>query len=142
MFDQLSKHKWSSNGRYAYRSVWVKPKCKHIYMHREIMSAQNGFEVDHINHDPLDNRRENLRVCAKRDNNRNRRGNTKTTSRFKGICWLTKFNRWEVKIKKGSKRKYLGRFKKEIEAARAYDEAALEHFGEFAHLNFPKVEVG
>jgi hypothetical protein len=95
--------------------------------------------VDHINGDTLDNRRANLRVCTKSENNRNRRKLHPTTSRFKGVYKNTK--PWIALIECNGKQFVLGRFASEEEAALAYDKAAKEHFGSFARLNFPPAAV-
>ena len=105
-------------------------------MHRLITGAPKGMDVDHINHNGLDNRRSNLRICTRSENLANLRNLKKTKasmSRFKGVDWHAERNRWRVRIAN----KHIGRFKDEIEAAKAYDRAAVAMFGEFANTNFP-----
>jgi hypothetical protein len=97
-----------------------------------------GFVVDHINGDPLDNRKSNLRVCTQAENLRNRRKRAKpTSSKFKGVSrhTISRQKPWLAKIKSDGKTIYLGTFETEEQAAEAYDRAALERFGTFAHLN-------
>lgn len=115
-------------------------KEKRVAMHRAIASPAPGMEVDHINGDGLDNRRANLRVCTKSQNQRGQRvqGRNKT-SVFKGVCWLKDRSRWGAHIKVSRKSVYLGTFKSEIDAALAYDAAARTYFGEFARPNFIEV---
>jgi len=97
------------------------------------MNAQTGQQVDHINHNPLDNRRCNLRLCTNGQNTANaRKHKDGITSQFKGVSWDKYAQSWCVQVQ-GSR---VGRFKSEMEAARAYDNAARVAFGEFAHLNF------
>jgi hypothetical protein len=94
------------------------------------------MEVDHWNHDGLDNRRENLRVCTKAQNNHNCRkhrwhNGEYTSSKYKGVCWNKTEKKWMAYIH----RKTLGYFRTEEEAALAYNAAATRDFGEFAVLN-------
>lgn len=108
-----------------------------ILIHRLVMSPQPYQIVDHINGDLLDNRRCNLRFATKAQNNMNRRKTGNCSSRYKGVCWNKKNRNWLAGIKVNGKRKNIGSFKDEEAAARAYDAAAVEYFGEFAWLNFP-----
>jgi len=113
-----------------------------IYMHRVILGAPKGFEVDHINGDGLDNRRENLRLASQSQNSANtgkpkRPDGSAHTSQFKGVTWDPMRRKWQSKITVLGKCRSLGRFLCEEEAARAYDLAALSTWGEFAQLNFP-----
>lgn len=109
-----------------------------LLMHRFILSAAVGDEVDHRNGDGLDNRRGNLRHCTHRENLRNQRPQVGTSSGFKGVWWHRAGQKWAAGICVTGKRLHLGLFIDERAAARAYDAAALEHFGEFARPNFPK----
>jgi HNH endonuclease len=91
--------------------------------------------VDHIDHNGLNNRRSNLREATKAQNAANERKRPGCSSRYKGVIWQA--NRWAARIEVGDEKRYLGRFISEEAAARAYDAAAREGFGEFACLNFP-----
>ncbi len=116
-----------------------------VLMHRYILQV-SGFQnkVDHINHNGLDNRRENLRVCSNRENisngrHRNTYGGKPTSSQYKGVCFNKRSGKWQADIRTGGgKRRYLGLHATEVEAAMAYDRAAVEVHGEFALLNFPE----
>ena len=103
-------------------------------MHRMLLEPGVSEEVDHKNLDKLDNRRQNLRLCTRSQNNANR----PSANRYKGVRWSK--NAWQSEIKKDREYIYLGRFKTAVMAARKYDEKALELFGEFAYTNFPREE--
>lgn len=100
-------------------------------MHRLIMAPANGLVVDHINHDGLDNRRANLRVCTRSQNSCNRRKADGLTSQYLGVSRAPSGG-WLVSCGQ----EYLGTFYDEIDAARAYDAVALAKYGEFSTLNF------
>jgi hypothetical protein len=143
---RLRHFKWvvHANGKggqnlYAIRHKLVSPnKTKMLYMHREIMKAIDERLVDHRNCDSLDNRRSNLRFATRAENMQNRRKKKNTTSRFVGVHLYKPSNRWVCRITYQGKRIVLGRFDSEIEAAKAYDEAAQKYYGEFVRLNFPQ----
>jgi hypothetical protein len=112
--------------------------------HRIIWAVEAGEwppdQIDHINNDRLDNRWENLRKATVKENMRNRvRSLTRSSSRFRGVFWSKANRNWVGAIYANGKRFNLGRFQCEVKAAEAYDAAAIQHFGEFANLNFPKV---
>lgn len=152
----MSKYAWQlSHKGYAERTNIERVgepngKCRPIrrtkqFMHRVIMQAQQGLQVDHANHDKLDNRKSNLRLCTQSENLRNGNKRTikgKSSSKFKGVRKHGFFKKngkpkYWARITIPSKRMSLGVYESEEEAARAYDAAALQHFGEFARLNFP-----
>jgi hypothetical protein len=107
-------------------------------LHRLIMSAGLGEQIDHRDHNGLNCRRSNLRFCSTSQNNRNRRKMSRvTTSVFKGVCWAPSSRKWVAYIALNSKRnKNLGSFHWQLEAAMAYDRAALRLFGDYAFTNF------
>lgn len=94
-------------------------------------------EIDHINRIRCDNRIENLRDSITHSNNLGNQSIQKRvkTSKHKGVCWDSNRNKWMSSIKVYGKTKYLGRFFNENDAAKAYNKAALEIFGDFANLN-------
>ncbi len=101
-------------------------------MHRVILQPTDGKQTDHINHNTLDNRRQNLREATPLENSRNKKQG-KGKSRYKGVSPVK--GRWIAQIGIGGQN-YIGSYKTEIDAAKAYDAAAMKHFGEFARLNF------
>lgn len=104
-----------------------------IYMHRLI----TGFaEVDHWDGNGLNNRRSNLRDATHAQNGGNARKHPGCSSRFKGVYWSK--GKWQAQIGVNHRTRYLGRFDSEVDAGRAYDAAALDAWGEFARLNFPR----
>lgn len=143
-YDEISQHKWCFCGGYAVRGIIGRNKL--ISMHRQIMRRQlkaagSGHEIDHRNHDGLDNRRRNLRVCTRGQNTHNRKNVIRRggTSRFKGVCKHTLTGYWRATIKIGDKQIHLGFYNSEVDAAYVYDNAAREYFGEFACTNFTEI---
>jgi hypothetical protein len=132
--------RWSVSGRcyYACRTE----DRKFITLSRFILDYSENKEVDHKNHNTLDNQKHNLRVCTRSENMQNSRSCVNSTSRYKGVFWDKARNKWCAQICirdifDQKYRKHLGRFEIEEEAALTYDKAARYHFGEFAYLNFP-----
>lgn len=138
-FEELNKYKWCTySGPWGCYAVRALPRSggKHriVRMHRSILDAPDGIQVDHINHNTLDNRRENLRLCTNLENSRNRIS-IRGSSRYKGVGWHKQRSKWRAYIKVNGKDISLGLFTKEVDAAVVYNNAAIEHFGEFANLN-------
>ncbi len=94
-----------------------------------------GWEADHINRDTLDNRFENLRTCRRWQNQLNKRKRTGTKSRYKGLIWDAQRGKWRSRITLKGKKRWLGTFTREEDAARAYDRAAEQLHGEFKSTN-------
>lgn len=138
--EELSSHKWyalkhPNNRWYAVRDKYLDGERTHIRMHRQLMKATKGQEIDHRNRDGLFNCRCNLRFCTRSQNNSNQQPK-EGTSKYKGIYWHKPNKKWIARIKLNQKHYYLGSFVNEVEAAKAYDEKAKELFGEFARTNF------
>jgi hypothetical protein len=142
-FDRLSQFKWCAleltHTFYAMRNERQKETGNphRIYMHRLIMNTPSGFDTDHHDHDGLNNTRANLRICTRVQNTRNARPRG-GRSEYKGVSWHNQRNKWITRIRFDGTQKHVGIYTSESEAARAYDAAALLHFGEFARLNFPQ----
>ena len=138
-YESLSKYKWQAikirHTYYAVRSV-KKPNPGLIYMHRQILNTPIGLKTDHINHNGLDNRLINIRICTPSQNNQNSKCYSKSkSSKYKGVSWSKYFNCWAARIKYNKHLSHIGYFKTEIEAAKAYNEQAIKLFGDFACLN-------
>lgn len=138
-YDWLMQWKWHAyRGKYTFyacRSTTRSRKAKRklLSMHRTIMAIPRGREIDHRNHDGLDNRRCNLRECSRAENQRNRLPEKGGTSKFKGTYWNK--GKWQSVITCNGKYTYIGRYASEKDAAAAYNTKAKELFGEFAYLN-------
>lgn len=137
-YELISSFKWhafkDSNTFYAATKI-KKPDGNYttLRMHKLLT---NFNKTDHINHNGLDNRRSNLRDGSV-FNNRNKLPQLGYSSKFKGVLWKKDSSKYRSVIRVNNKQIHLGLFDCEVAAARAYDRAAIEHFGEFACLNFP-----
>lgn len=128
-FERLSRYKWTMmpNG---YFTAHINGKS--VFLHRAVMNAQTGYEVDHINHDKSDCRRLNLRVCTRFENARNRPRQSNNSSGYKGVSWHKKSGMWRARIKSQGKMIELGYYRSAQEAYQKYCEAAKEIHGEYA----------
>jgi hypothetical protein len=110
-------------------------------LHRAIMNAQPGEVVDHINGNALDNRRCNLRITTQAGNNKNaRKRKDAQTSKYKGVHYSSREKKWKAQIQKDGIKYNLGTYETEIEAAKAYDNAAIDLFKEYAILNLAEAK--
>lgn len=113
---------------------------KTVPLHRFLLSPPEGMFVDHINNDPLDNRRCNLRVCTHAENQRNKKKpayRRRTTSKYMGVFWRSAGKRhWLAQIGHQGHQIHIGSYATEVEAAMAYDDVAKKLHGAFASLNF------
>lgn len=145
-FELVSKHNWGfDNTGYAKRITYTGgiPGKVHqtrgstkVYLHHEIIGKPpKGFVVDHINRNPLDNRRENLRFCTHSQNHGNQIKQKNNTSGYRGVSFVKRNNNWRARIKLMGKEISLGSFKTLKQAALAYNLAAQKLFGKFALLN-------
>lgn len=135
-YEVINSYNWSlrkptktNNNYYAKGGIG---QGRLVYLHQFIMNFPTLL-IDHINHNGLDNRKSNLRLCVQSQNNQNNLKRALKTSQYKGVSWGNK--KWRVHIMCNGKLIYLGSFLSEEEAALVYNEKALELFGEFACLN-------
>ena len=137
-YSSLSQYAWQAydNGNTWYTTrveVNGNGKLIKVYMHRQIMRASQGRQVDHIDHNGLNNQKANLRLCSCSENLRNMRPR-KGASEYKGVYREKSNGKWIAQIREG-KGFALGTYSSEEDAARAYNIAAKERFGEFALYN-------
>ena len=141
LFEELNQYNWyaseTKGGFYAARrKTFSYRNNKIVYMHREILNCSSlVYEVDHINRNTLDNRKENLRLVLHIKNMQNRKENKNTTSIYRGVHWNKRSNKWTVQITSDGMTYCLGNFASEREAAHAYNIKAKELYGEHACLN-------
>lgn len=146
-FERVNQFKWCAqryerpSGIFYYgKRAFLDENRKHItiHLHRFIMNAPKGFEVDHKNGNTLDNRRSNLRIATIRQNRRNRVKKFESKSPYKGVSFVESGKKYLALVTKNGVKYFCGRFLTAEDAARAYDRKAKELFGEFARLNFPE----
>lgn len=137
-YRRISAFKWCAqviNGAvYAAR----RDGGRYLYMHRVILNAPRGVQVDHRKGNTLDNRKSKLRLCSPRNNLRAfKRKRAGASSKYRGVSWFARDSLWHARIKTADRQIHLGYFLSEEAAARAYDTTARKHFKTFAALNFP-----
>ncbi len=134
-FERLSKFKWhalyTKGHWYAVRTM----DKRLIFMHREIMAAPSRAQVDHKDGNGLNNQQYNLRLATNAQNGRNRGKQHNNTSGYKGVYWNKQDRKWRANIRCDGRIIHLGYFVNSEDAARAYNDAAIKYFGEFAKLN-------
>lgn len=143
-YERVNQFRWHAlrlpHTTYAQGRVRVDGQIVRISMHRFVMNPDPELDVDHVDHDGLNNQRSNLRVATRSMNLGNMQIDTRGSSRYKGVHFEKspkRAKRWSAQISVHNERIHLGRFYTEVEAAIAYDEAARRLRGEFALVNFP-----
>lgn len=122
---------------YVRANAWNKETKKsfHPYMHRLILAVVKSQQIDHKDHNGLNNRRDNLRLCNGSENGYNKPPALNNSTGYKGVHYYKKRDNYQVNIVVGKKRIHGGYFKKIEDAAKKYNELALKYHGEFAYLN-------
>ena len=136
--DKVKSYKWHlsvERDKYNYVISNNSPDKK---LHRFIMDAPKNTVVDHINHNPLDNRKSNLRICSNQQNICNCELAKNNTSGVKGVYWAKDKQKWTVQVTINNKTKYIGRYSTLEEAIKAREEAAKKYYGEYAYEDYSK----
>ena len=144
-YERASQYKWHASQTaagtwYATRNGkrFIFGREKPVQLHRFLMNVTDpSLEVDHIDGDGLNCQNENLRVCTHAENMRNFSKPRNNTTGYKGVSHM-KEGRYGAHIKHNGVAQYLGTYNNVLDAARAYDKAAVELHGEFAKLSFPQ----
>lgn len=137
-YARVNRYKWCCSGNKKYAVAHVDGKV--VYLHRYLLTPPDGVFVDHKNINGLDNRRENLRLCIKSENQINRR--VPRRGKYRGIQPQAGSSTFRAAIRFKCIRHHLGSYATEEEAAEAYDRAAIKLHGQFAKLNFPEKNYG
>ena len=145
-YEAMAAYKWSALWSPSSRTFYARRKKggATVSMHRELLGLTKGQaeQGDHINHNGLDNQRDNLRTCSRGENTRYaRKRRTKVSSKYKGVTWVTAQACWRATILLSGHTTYVGISQNERCAAFLYDLAAREYFGEFAVMNFDMTEL-
>lgn len=134
-YSKVGHLKWCFCNGYASRAVRTHGKKQTVYMHRVILDAPQGMDVDHKNHDTLDNRRENIWICTRRENLQNLKHKTRIMagSGYKGV--YPHRNKWQVKVSMNGTEMHVGIYDTKQEAALYYNVAAQLFLGKNTYLN-------
>lgn len=139
-FEWLNQWKWQAlkhrDSFYAVRNTGGRIARKCIFMHRLIMGLTDSkIEVDHEDLNGLNNQRNNLRKATRSQNAANMRSRKNSSSKYLGVYWDNNRQKWSAAITKNYKKKFLGYYDNETDAAKAYNDAAAKTHGEFANIN-------
>lgn len=139
--DLLKQYQWSVD-KHGYAQGINKSSGKKVKLHRLLLNVSDVAVVDHINGQPWDNRKCNLRFATQHQNTQNSAMPSSNTTGYKGVCFDKRKKKYLAAIHLNGKTKFLGYFSNPQDAAKAYDKAAVLYFGEFARLNFADLKSG
>lgn len=143
-FEDINHYSWHADWRNVMNNYYItrteylgivngKPGYKTIYLHNSILSPPKGKVVDHINHNPLDNRKRNLRLVCRSKNGKNRKGsNSNNTSGYRNVSWSKDYKQWLVQLQVNGTNKVLGKFDDVHIAGEFAEEMRQKHYGKFA----------
>jgi hypothetical protein len=144
-FDLINKYHWSlAKGKttlYAHAYEWRNGRNHTIRMHKLVMgvasstSGKRSLPIDHRDHNGLNNQKSNLRIASPAENARHARISKRNSSGYKGVCFHKGQQKFNARIRVDRKLIQIGSFDRAVDAASAYNDAALQYFGEFAVLN-------
>ena len=150
--DKILQHTWYVNStsvkergmHYFYTVTHSRGKKQFIYLHRFLLgcTVNDGFDVDHIDHNGLNLCKQNLRKCAHKDNIKHQNKHIGSTSGYKGVHWSKCAERWQARITSDNVEYYLGLYDSKEAAARVYDKACIHFHKDFSILNFPREDYG
>jgi len=140
-YDRVAQFKWyahkTKDKYYAARRKRNYKGSRHTeFLHHFIMQPSPNQQVDHIDGDRLNCTRANMRFSTQAQNVMNTAKRNDNTSGYKGVSWSKRHQKWCASITAQGRHIYLGLFIDPADAARAYDAAACEYFGEYARTNF------
>ena len=131
-YELIRPYQWRYHPKKNYAMTKIDGRT--VLMHRLIMDAPDGIQVDHINHDRMDNTRNNLRLCTNAQNQYNTKPQKDRESKYKGVT-RTPSGKWQARIGYEGTQYYLGSYNTEEQAALVYNNAALKLHVEFACIN-------
>lgn len=132
--NKISEYSWWISTRNYVCAYDIINKRKRIRLHRLIMNVCDNRVVDHIDRNPLNNKKENLRVCTQRENKFNNSMQGNNTSGTIGVYWYKAYNKWKAQIKVDKKSVHLGYYEKYEDAVKARESAEIKYFGEYSPL--------
>ena len=140
LYDQLNQYTWYVRGKpraYAYTHINGATIDMHVLV-AKLSGLSTTNEIDHKDRNSYNNKLDNLRECTRSQNMANTKVPPGKYSSYRGVSYYKRRGKFSAHIKVNQKKKYLGSFEDEVQAAKVYDAAAYEAFGEFATLNFPE----
>ncbi len=139
-FDKIKKHSWSAtekkkNSGVFYVRCGAGPEGKYLSIHKCILNYPSSLMCDHINRNPLDNRKSNLRLCTNQQNSFNKPPSVKNKTGVTGVHFSKQTNKWTVQMRINGKAKHYGLFSNFEEAVKRRKELEEEHHGEFKYTS-------